>query len=217
MTRENKAALALVVGTVGTLITMSMHPTGAESMQSASHGGSNVIGRGVHVLALAVQPLLLAGMLVLTLQLREALDVAVAAFITFALGIVAVMIAAAASGLISLDLIGDAAGQAGAQLDATMTQLHLAGAINQAFAKVYVGMMAGALILWSWAMRRSVHFPNGLSWLGYTVGTLALVGIFSGHLRLDVHGFGAVVIAQAIWVLWTAAAMRKIPTEQLTA
>ncbi len=215
MTRENKAALALVVGTIGTLVTMGLHPTGAESMQSASHGGSNIVGKGVHVLALAVQPLLIAGMLVLTLQLRQALDMAVTAFIAFALGIVAVMIAAAASGLISMDLIADAVGQTGVQLEATMSQVHLAGAINQAFAKVYVGMMAAALILWSRAMRSSAHFPVALSWLGYTVGVLALAGILSGHLRLDVHGFGAVMIAQALWVLWTASAMRKVPGHQI--
>lgn len=189
---------------------MGLHPTGAESMASAAHGSANLLGRGVHVLALAVQPLLVAGMLVLTLQLRNAMDLAVTAFITFSIAIVAVMIAAAASGLISLELIGDAASQSGAQLDATLSQLHLSGAINQAFARIYVGMMAAAVMLWSRAMQSSPAFPSALSWLGYVIGSAALVGLLSGHLRMDVHGFGAVMLAQGAWVLWTAAALRKV-------
>jgi hypothetical protein len=33
------------------------------------------------------------------------------------------------------------------------------------------------------------------------VGALVLLAVVIGHLRLDVHGFGAVVIAQGIWMI----------------
>jgi hypothetical protein len=37
--------------------------------------------------------------------------------------------------------------------------------------------------------------------LGAIIGTLALLAVVIGHLRLDVHGFGAVVLSQGIWFI----------------
>jgi hypothetical protein len=78
---------------------------------------------------------------------------------------------------------------------------------------VFVGLSALAITLWSMAMRGHAAFPRGLSLLGICVGGGLAIGLFSGHLRLDVHGFGAVMIAQSIWTLWTAACLRRLETE----
>ena len=37
---------------------------------------------------------------------------------------------------------------------------------------------------------------------GICIGGVALVALLSGHLRLDVHGFGIVVLLQAVWLIW---------------
>jgi hypothetical protein len=34
------------------------------------------------------------------------------------------------------------------------------------------------------------------------VGSLVLLFFLAGHLRLDVHGFGIVVLAQSAWFIW---------------
>ena len=209
MTRDRFAATLLIVGTVGSLITMAFHPTGAEALQDAAAGGDNLIARAVHALALAMLPLVLTGLLQLTVRLEDSRGLAVLACVMATLGTFAVLVAAVASGLLAPDLAGDVAGAAGADRSALLQQLHLVGAINQAFAKVYVAMMGGALVLWSLAMRRAPDFSGTLSAVGLLVGVLELAGVLSGHLRLDVHGFGAVVLAQGLWMVWTAVVLGR--------
>ena len=43
-------------------------------------------------------------------------------------------------------------------------------------------------------------------------GILPLVGVLSGHLRLDVHGFGAVLLLQAVWGVVAGRAMLAAPS-----
>jgi hypothetical protein len=37
---------------------------------------------------------------------------------------------------------------------------------------------------------------------GLVAGAALLLGIFAGHLRLNVHGFGIVILAEALWLVW---------------
>ncbi len=202
------AALALVVGTVGSLVTMALHPTGPE-MLLAARGGSATLARGVHVLAIAMQPLMLAGTLALAVRLRAARELAVLGFAAFSLATFAVLVAAAASGLLATDLAESIVEAEGTARELQAELLHYTGHVNQAFAKIYVGMMSVAITSWSLAMRRVPPFPAALAWLGVAIALVEVVGMATGRLHLDVHGFGAVVLAQAVWVMWTALVMRR--------
>lgn len=73
--------------------------------------------------------------------------------------------------------------------------------VNQAFAKILVGASSVAIGLWSVEMLRSrqMHRPTAI--YGCIVALLTLGVLLSGHLRLDVHGFGAVVLGQAVWFI----------------
>jgi hypothetical protein len=42
---------------------------------------------------------------------------------------------------------------------------------------------------------------------GCVVGIVSLAAFFSGHLRLDVHGFGLFIFAQSAWVAAVGALM----------
>jgi hypothetical protein len=42
---------------------------------------------------------------------------------------------------------------------------------------------------------------RGTGAYGLVVATVALLALLSGHLRLDIHGFGAVVLAQGVWLV----------------
>jgi len=44
-----------------------------------------------------------------------------------------------------------------------------------------------------------------------TVATLALVAVLSGKLHLGVHGFGAVILAQALWLILVGVQLRHVP------
>ncbi len=211
MTRDAKAGVSLACGTVAVLATMALHPTGADTLHNAGSGTPNTLARGVHALAIGAMPLLMAGMLAVTWRLRERIELAVLAYAAYVLGVVAVMIAAAASGFIATSLVDSVPQLVGAARDATMQQLHYTGQLNQAFAKIYTALAGAAFLLWSIAMRDAGAFPRGLSWLGIVVGAAQLVGIVSDTLPMTVHGFGLVVLGQSIWVLWTAAVLMQKP------
>ncbi len=65
------------------------------------------------------------------------------------------------------------------------------------------------VLAWSWAMRGVDALPAGLGWLGFALGAAGIFVGSTGVVPLDVIGFGAVVLAQAVWMLWMAMALRS--------
>jgi hypothetical protein len=78
---------------------------------------------------------------------------------------------------------------------------HLSGDLNQAFALVFVVASSAAILLWSIAILRSGIFSRALGIYGCFVAPLTLIAVLSGHIRLNVHGFGIVVLSQAVWFI----------------
>jgi len=68
---------------------------------------------------------------------------------------------------------------------------------NQAYAQVYVAASSAAILAWSVAMWE--RLSRGLGIYGCILSIVAVGLLFSGHLALDAHRFGAVVLAQALW------------------
>ena len=68
--------------------------------------------------------------------------------------------------------------------------------MNRAFAGVHVVASSVAIILWSFSMLRQARW---LAVLGMVIGVLTLGAFASGHLTLNVHGFGMIAFAQALW------------------
>ncbi len=209
MTRDAKAGVALTIGSVAILATMALHPTGADVLHNAASGAPNTLTRAVHALAIGAMPLLMAGMFAVTWRLRARIELAVLAYASYVLGMVAVMIAAVMSGFIATSLADAAPALIDTARDAAMQQFHYTGRLNQAFSKIYTCLVGAAFLIWSVAMRDTGAFPRALSWLGIVVGAAQLVGIASGTLPMNVHGFGAVVLAQSVWVLWVAAVLMQ--------
>jgi hypothetical protein len=194
---DRSAAIAITVGSLAGLVTMALHPSGNDVAQDAAHGTSNLLAPAVHWLAIVAQPFVLAGTVALTVRLRERRDLAVGAFACFALASVAVMFAAAMSGLVFPAALrgvreADAAGRV-----LITNNLRYTGLLNQAFASVYVVLTALAVILWSSAMLAGRDMPRALAGYGLVLGVLLVLGIFSGHLSLGIHGFG-------VWLIWAA-------------
>ena len=75
---------------------------------------------------------------------------------------------------------------------------------NQACIKLYVAFGSAAIILWSTAMLREGGFGRALGVYSNVTGLVLLAGILTGVLGLGIHGFGAVVLAQGIWMMWVA-------------
>lgn len=204
MTTDRSAAVALVTCSIAGLVVMALHPTGGEVSREASAGGAMALVQGVHWLAIVAQPLLLAGTLAITMRLRVRRDAAVAAYIFFAVASAAILIAAAASGLVSPGVLRGMH-DSGAGVTMSMENaLHYTFLLNQAFARIYVVLGAIAIALWSWAILGGRELPRALGFYGLLFGAALVVGLASGQLTLGIHGFGLVILGQGVWMTWAA-------------
>jgi hypothetical protein len=112
------------------------------------------------------------------------------------------MVAAVASGFVATGVIGRmlAAGEEGREVYHAL--LTYTGLVNRSFANLHVVAMSAAILLWSAAMLRSRRLGRAVGIAGVVAGTGILAGLFSGHLRTDVHGFGIVTLAHSAWLIW---------------
>jgi hypothetical protein len=211
MTDDHKSGLALIAGMVGTIITMALHPTGHDLTAPGQLASMAQLNVAVHSLALVCIPILFLGVLGLTRRLDAPNRLALAALVFFGFAEVAVMIAATASGLIATGLIHHIAADPG-MADMWRAVLTLNGHLNQAFALIFVMASSVAIVLWSAAILKSRVFARWLGIYGCILGPLTVLAVLSGHLRLNVHGFGLVVLGQAVWFI-TAGVMLWRATE----
>ena len=201
MNDNRSGGMLLIAGSVAGLITMGLHPVAPHGPTSPQAMESVVLlNRTVHGLAIAGLPMLFLGALALTRRLTNANRLPLAALVIHSFAAVAIMIAASLSGFVGSDLMSHLSASDPA---AEMTRLLLAYTfrLNQAFSSVYVVGACAAIFLWSFAIVRTRRLTAGLGIYGLVLGPLIVAALFSGHLPLNVHGFGLVVLSQAAWFI----------------
>ena len=72
--------------------------------------------------------------------------------------------------------------------------------LNQAFARVYVVASFAAIFLWSLAIVRGRVLAAAVGVYGLVMAPVAVLAVASGHVRLGVHGFGLIMLVQALWL-----------------
>jgi hypothetical protein len=82
--------------------------------------------------------------------------------------------------------------------------------LNGAMAKVHVAGSSLAIALWSIAMLRT-GFARVLAIVGFVVPLAGLAVIFNGGLHMSVHDLAHLVLAQSIWMVWTAVLLIRRP------
>jgi hypothetical protein len=200
---ENRVAgIALIAGALAGVVTMAFHPTGLDLLQPGEQAARAAWrGAAVHWLALGSVPLLVLGFLGVSRRLCLRRSEVSAAFIVYALASVAVMCAAVLSGLVATPLTRQVLAAEPPDRPVLHALLAYTGRLNQGFATVFVAGSSVAMILWSVSILRTRLLTGVAGTLGCVIGSVTLVGLASGHLRLNVHGFGAVVAAQSAWAV----------------
>lgn len=204
MREETVGGWSMVAAAAMMLVTMAFHPGGADV---ARDGGA--LSVAVHSLALFAIPLGLYGVLVLTRRLSPG-PLAEMAFVFQCVAAVAGILAAVASGFLSTQLIVRMQGLTGPDRMVAGSILHFTGSLNQACARVLVASSSIAIGLWSVQMLRAQRFSRVIALLGCVVAAGAIVALLAG-LPLDVHGFGAIVLAQSAWLVATGLRLRRVP------
>lgn len=200
---EQAGALALILGALGGIAVMALHPAGV-----SVHDGATVHGLDlnliVHALAIGLAPILTFGFVAVTRSLGFDRPMPVLALVFYAFGAIAVVLAASMSGLVAPHLIEAYKGASGTEKDMIHQLLHLEFGLNQAFAKVHVAMFSAAILLFALAWSGQGMFGAVIRLVGVLVGVGILAWLGSGTLTLNVHGMGAVVLVQSIWTVLAA-------------
>jgi hypothetical protein len=204
------SGLALIVGSVGMIITMSLHPTGRFDPGQVEPMLHKLIA--VHALALACVPILFVGAWGMSHKMASPDRMAMAALAVYTFALLAVMNAAVADGLVTPGVIRQivAAGSTPGAGDGWRTVLRYNFFVNQGFAQVFVVASSFAIGLWSIAILRSGVMARGLGIYGCLLGLATLVAMFSGRLHLDAHGFGMIIFGQAVWYIAAGASLLRM-------
>jgi hypothetical protein len=200
--KDNRlGGIALIIGAVSGMVTMSLHPVaGAHPITPAQFEKIAMLMIGVHVLAIAGVPFSFLGALALTRRLDSPGRMALVGLVIYSLGLVAVTIAPAMSGLVGTEVIRHMIAR-GAGSEQWRTLMVYNFLINQAFAKIFVVASCSAVALWSFVIVKSRALPVAIGIYGLLLGPLIVIALISGGLSLDVHGFGLVIFSQAIWFI----------------
>lgn len=201
MKRDVSSGILLIIGALAGVAVMALHPTAHRLMtgpDAARQTGINVL---VHGVALAAVPVVFLGLLGASRRLGFP-DLALAALVAWGFGAAAVISAAVASGFVAPAVIERLLEAQGGERDVFHALLAYTGFLNQAFAKVYVTATSAAILLWSAAIVKDRRLARSAGIAGILVGAALLLGVLSGYLRLNVHGFGVVTLAQSAWLIW---------------
>lgn len=198
MTDDRKAGLALILGALGTIVTMILHPVAGGLMTQAQVERLALVSGIAHSLAIVSVLVLFLGCCGLTRRIATGDRIAFTALVTFALSIVAVLIATAVSGFIVPNLIRKMAHDIP---NTPLWRIEIISMfqVNQAFAAIFSVAALVAIILWSVAMLRQKTFSRTIAVYGCIVSPLLALLIVLGRLPLNVHGMGIVALGMTIW------------------
>jgi hypothetical protein len=208
MTDDRRSGVALIAGSVAGIITMILHPTG-----KVGPGGVESMVRmlvAVHSLALASLPVLFLGAWGLSRRVARADRLAMAALVLYAFAAVAVMNAAVFDGLVAPNLIRQIITAAPEARDGWRLVFNYNSYLNQAFARVFAVASSMAIVLWSVAIVRSGALSRGVGIYGCVLGAFTVIGMLSGLLNPDVHGFGLIIFGQALWFILIGASLCRV-------
>jgi len=198
MTENRASGLALIAGSAALIITMAFHPTGHQMISPDRFASIARLSIAVHTLALASMVVLFLGACGLWQRLSPSRCLALAGLVSYGFSMVAGMITGTLNGFVAPRMIQRMLNHPEAKQtwDTALTySADLAGAL----ASVLVVASSAAILLWSIAIVRRGLLARGLGTYGCVIGPLIMVAVLSGHIRLNVHGFGLVVLLQSVW------------------
>jgi hypothetical protein len=213
MNDNRLSGIALIAASCGMIITMAVHPTG--HITAAQLEGTIRMLILVHSFALFLVPIQFLGAWGLSRRLIGTTRLEVIGLVFYAVALIAVMSAAVADGLVTPSVFRRIVESADSEAAVKTWQMFSRYTFywNQAYAQVFVAASSAAILTWSVAMLRNRRLSRGLGIYGCILSIATVAVLFSGHLPLDAHRFGAVVLGQAIWFFITAALLWNEPSQ----
>lgn len=202
MQRDRLSGGALILGALGGVSTMAFHPSGGEIM-AAGDGAAHLarVALVAHALGIASLPVSLVGAIGLSRRVAMGRPSSILPLAVYATALVAALSATVNSGLVGPKIAQRMMEAQGMRLEALSALFLYAGLAGRAFSAVFIVASSAAVLLWSAEILFRKSFPLWLGVAGAAVSALTLLAYLTGHVRLDVHGFGLLVLAQSAWLI----------------
>lgn len=210
MNDNRLGGLALILGALSGIITLTFHPAGgSHHVTPAQFEILIAVIVGVHALAICGLPICFAGALALTRRIDSPMRLALFGLIIYGFGLVAVMTAATMSGLVTPDMLRQIVTKSGSA-DHLHPLINYTHSLNQGFARIGAVAFSVAIFSWSLVAIRTRTLPIALALYGLISSGAIIVALVIGYLNLDLHGFRVITLIQSLWffaagvVLWRA-------------
>jgi hypothetical protein len=208
MTDTRLGGAAMIAAAVAGIMVMAVHPTSHELLAPGKFTMIAALGEAVHIVAIITVPFAFLGALVLARYIDSPNRLAMSALAIYGFALAAIVSAATFSGLVAIPILQKIVEQpqSAAQWEGFATYSSI---VNQGFARIYTILTSIAIALWSVQIVRTRMLPRAAGIYGLVVAPVTFIAVASGHVRLDVHGFGAVVLLQGIWLIAVGAALYR--------
>jgi hypothetical protein len=214
MTNERLSGLALIAGSAGVIITLSLHPSGRGLFAPDTFAAEARKLIAVHSLALACLPLWFLGACGLAQRVgscgESAKQFGLAGLVLYGFSLAGMMTAVVFDGLVSPGLaarINEATGTAG---QGWRIAFNYNGMVDEAFVRVFIMASSVAVLLWSASIARSGALARALGIYGAVLAVATMIALLSGQLDRYVHIFGMVLVGQALWFCIAGALLWRV-------
>ncbi len=212
MRRDVVSGALLISCSIALLLVMAHHPSAHALLDPARFAQQARLNTLVHGLALAFVPLLFIGLLGLSRRLGNG-ELPISALVAWGFGGIAAMAAGVASGFVATDVIERILATDGPTRETLRALLAYTGLVNRGFASVNAVSWGMAMVLFSVAIVATRRLSPISGVAGLLIGVGVLGSVASGMLKLGIHGFGLVVLAQSVWLVWVGVLLcRSAPT-----
>jgi len=205
-TFEKKAGVSLIVFVVLLVFTMVLHPAGGSIEHLIGITPMIIV---THSIAIFSLPFGWAGCWGLTRKLGTEEYLPVLAFFMISLGLVAVMLAAAANGLALPFFLQHYRDGTQETMDAIKPVLKFNASVNKAFDHIYTIAFCLAILCWSVTILYNRSLPVWVAWSGIAIAAV-IVGLYIfGVAANSLGGFRIFGSAMLVWMLLAGWALYK--------
>ena len=197
-TPEKKAGVSLIVFTFLLVFTMVLHPAGGSIEHLIGITPMVVL---THSIAIFSLPFGWIGCWGLTRRLGTEDYLPVLAFFMISLGLVAVMLAATANGLVLPFFLQHYRDAALAPKDAIKPVLKFNASVNKAFDHIYTIAFCLAILCWSVTILYNKRLPVWVAWSGRAVAAVIAGLYIIGVAANSLGGFRIFGSAMLVWIL----------------
>ena len=204
-TQEKNAGRCLILFTILMLFTMVLHPAGGDFEYLLKTKRLIIL---THVIALLSLPFAYSGFWGLTKKIGTANFFSISSFSFIVFGLIAVMIAATANGLVLPIFIQRYSDASADTISSLKPLLRYNFSVNNAFDYIYTGAFCISMLFNSIAILQTKKLHRWLAYLGivFSVAAALIVVFASPH---NLHVFRMFVLSIVVWIFLAGIALMK--------